>query len=311
MSQVLRIRQDVPETPEACISEFLLLKKAEGRSPATLTGYGKVLRPLYARHPETWEHPREGVIAYLGKIENPNTYNIAFAYIKCFFDWTQREGYLSGRHPLEGLKKRKPSPRFVEVNTETIQAMLAAPNRSTYCGLRDYALMLLSLDVGVRPAEGLRLVPANFDFTASEVTVPARIAKTRVQRMLPVSTQAMKVIREFMSVRHPSWKPHVPVFCTEIGTPMSTEVWDRRIKEYSERIGVKVIPYFFRHFCATMLLRNGANAYVVQEILGHSSPVMTARYVHLVNADIREAHKMFSPATSVIGEPLRVDRKIR
>ena len=43
MSPVLRIRQDVPDSPEACISGFLLLKKAEGGSPATLTGYGKVL----------------------------------------------------------------------------------------------------------------------------------------------------------------------------------------------------------------------------------------------------------------------------
>ncbi|WP_298779928.1 hypothetical protein [uncultured Fretibacterium sp.] len=93
---------------------------------------------------------------------NPNTYNLRFAYLKKFFNWCLSEGLLSCAHLLAEL--------------------LRLPNRRTFTGLRDYALMLFSLDCGARPGESLQLRARDFNLSGLLVTIPAPAAKTRQPR---------------------------------------------------------------------------------------------------------------------------------
>ena len=46
----------------------------------------------------------------------------------------------------------------------------------------------------------------------------------------------------------------------------------------------------FRHSCATMLFRSGANAVAVQKHMGHHSPAFTlSTYVHFLDDDLSSA----------------------
>jgi site-specific recombinase XerD len=45
-----------------------------------------------------------------------------------------------------------------------------------------------------------------------------------------------------------------------------------------------------------MMLRNAANVFAVQNILGHTTLHMTRRYLALTESDILSAHKRASPA---------------
>lgn len=56
-------------------------------------------------------------------------------------------------NPLVSLSKRRAEPRIVHLETDTINRLVDMPNISTYAGLRDKALIFLTLDTGIRPKE--------------------------------------------------------------------------------------------------------------------------------------------------------------
>ena len=185
---------------------FLDFKKAEGLSMRTLQDYKGLLSLLARRYPTTSKEARNSVIAFLGGFENPNSYNIYFAYLKVFFDWCIHEGYYKERHPLDGLKKRRATGRIVHIENTTLEALLTLPDRSTFAGLRDHALILFSLDCGARPGESLQLAEKDFNFPGLLVTIPASVAKTRQPRTVPITNQTMFAIRTLLEAHHPDWK---------------------------------------------------------------------------------------------------------
>jgi integrase/recombinase XerD len=60
-------------------------------------------------------------------------------------------------------------------------------------------------------------------------------------------------------------------------------------------IGKKVTPHTFRHTCATLMLKNGANIRHVQEQLGHASLETTKIYTAVTVTDLKEIHKRCHP----------------
>ncbi|WP_237699026.1 tyrosine-type recombinase/integrase [Caldicellulosiruptor obsidiansis] len=50
--------------------------------------------------------------------------------------------------------------------------------------MRDYALILLTLDTGIRPKEAFSLLIEHFDFKTLQVYIPSDVAKTRVSRVI-------------------------------------------------------------------------------------------------------------------------------
>ncbi|MCL6558201.1 MAG: site-specific integrase, partial [Firmicutes bacterium] len=67
-----------------------------------------------------------------------------------------------------------------------LKKLLDMPDQTTFSGLRDYALLLLQLDTGIRPKEALSLEVSDINLQACEVYVRAETAKTRIARTLPI-----------------------------------------------------------------------------------------------------------------------------
>lgn len=82
------------------------------------------------------------------------------------------------------------------------------------------------------------------------------------------------------------------------GGPLTASYFVHRLRRYySVRAGITppVHPHQFRHTFATEFLRNGGNPQILQRILGHTTQVMTQRYVHMTDADAAASHKTASP----------------
>lgn len=177
------------------LTEFLAYKKLEnGVGQYTLDDYDRTVNLLFKRFPNAWDSEqalKDAVMEHLAQDIAPPTFNNRLVYLRTFFKYCISEGELS-TNPLATMKKRKTEDRAVSVEVDVLNALLAAPNQSTFVGLRDYTLILLTLDTGIRPSEGTKLIPQDFNASLREIYVPAKVAKGRVARTLPISETTTK-----------------------------------------------------------------------------------------------------------------------
>ena len=66
----------------------------------------------------------------------------------------------------------------------------------------------------------------------------------------------------------------------------------KRLKKYAQNAKVEknVYPHIFRHSVATMLINNGADIRIVQEILGHVNISTTEIYTHIGKRELKEIY---------------------
>jgi integrase len=100
-----------------------------------------------------YEALRKGVLEYLARPVAASTRNIRLRYLNSFFNWCVAQGYLPA-NPTAGVKRAKEDLTNVRhVPLEEVKKLLAAPDKKSFCGLRDYCIMLVQIDTGVRPGE--------------------------------------------------------------------------------------------------------------------------------------------------------------
>ncbi|MGG1880623.1 tyrosine-type recombinase/integrase [Paenibacillus cisolokensis] len=310
-TRVTKLREHLPSTWEETLEQFLSWKRAQGISKTTLDDYRRHVGMFYRRYPDAFGSPPEQVESclyhYLGDESiKPATYNLRLNYLRAFFKWCVDKIGMQ-RNPLEGFKKRKDEGKVIEVDEGALLSLLELPDRTTFTGLRDYALIVTHLDTGIRPKEAFSLYPSDFNPRSCELYVRQETAKTRVSRTLPLSHQTVKVIQELLD-RRPKEFAKMPIFCSREGTPLTRFTWGDRMEHYSKMLGVKIRPYDLRHSYATMFLRGGGSPLALQRGLGHTDLTMTKRYVHLTNNDLKDQHALASPIHRLMPKKTRAGK---
>jgi len=293
------------------LEAFVLFKKAEGYSSRTIKDYRYHVALLFRECPQAWSpqdanKTRMAVLSYLGQDGiAPATFNIRRKYLKAFFSWLVDEGAYT-RNPLEGIRARKAEPRIVQHSAEVLANLLKLPDRSTYCGKRDYALLCLSIDTAIRPSEALSLNVEDVNLKEMVVLVRASVAKTRKSRTLPFSIETAKALQALIAFRPREWETKL-IFANHEGDRLTVSGWRQRLqKNYAPKLGLKHLsPYDLRHDAALHFLRNGMNPFALQTIMGHSDLETTKHYIALVEADIREAQEKASPVKKLLGSKKR------
>lgn len=297
---------------EDALEAFLLFKKADGLAVGTIDDYRYHVTRFFGLYPDAWNpsdlsRARVAVLSYLGQDDiAPATFNIRRKYLKAFFSWLVDEGAYTG-NPVEGIRARKAEPRIVQHSAETLANLLKLPDKSTYCGRRDYALICLSIDTAIRPSEALALTVDDVNLKEMTVLVRASIAKTRKSRTLPFSIETAKAIQGLITARPKEWETPL-LFANYEGDRLTVSGWRQRLKKvYAPKLGLKRLsPYDLRHDAALHFLRNGMNPFALQTIMGHTTLDMTKRYIALAESDVREAHNMASPVKKLLGSKKRV-----
>lgn len=313
MGRIYRITTTQDRPWQEVFEDFLSWRTAEGIAPRTLQDYRYHVTRFFDRYPEAWgnyEKLRNRLLLYFGGLtkNSPAYYNLGRQYLGAFFNWCVKQGVLPA-NPLAGIRKRRDEPKVRNIPEEVLLKLLDLPDKSTFAGFRDYCLLLFTLDTGARPKEALSLRPEDFDLKARQVVIPARHAKTRVSRTLPLSPVTCQAVQRLLAVRPPEWGRAVPVFASADGGTLRELSWNHRLQNYSKKLGVPVNPYSLRHSFAINYLRNGGNPFALQQELGHRDLSMTKRYLALVERDLREAHDIASPVNRLIVKNRRV-RKV-
>lgn len=294
---------------------FMLYKKAQGLADRTLKDYNYNINLFFKAHPqalindETLELAVLEYFAGMGKL-SPYTFNTRRKNLNAFFRWLKDEKKVIENNPIRLIKQRTEDKLPRAASEDDLQKLLRLPDMKTFAGIRDYALIVLTLDTGIRPSEAFGLVRQNFDLDIGQVEIPSDVSKTRKRRLLPMLPQSVIVVAELLQARYQGWQDTVPVFCTEEGRIMRKDQWARRMREYSEKLGKKITPYQLRHSFAIMFLRNKGSAFHLQQMLGHTTLDMTEKYVYLSKRDVDEVHYTASPLNNLLPFKKRI-RKIK
>jgi integrase/recombinase XerD len=221
--------------------------------------------------------------------------NTRLAAIKSFFRFVALNEPAYGLHCQRILQM--PSKRYVRrsidfLDHNEIEMLLTAPDRSTWIGRRDYAILLLALQTGLRVSELINLRCQDF--------VPGIAAhircegKGRKQRSTPLRREIAKVLEAWLKEREGSEGD--PLFPSIRGGKMSRDAFERIVQKYVLSTskacrsikGKRVSPHVLRHSTAMELLHNGVDPTVIALWLGHESVETTRMYTH---ADLRLKEK--------------------
>ena len=308
MSRVIKIRQEQVLSREEMLEQFILWKKAQGISETTAKDYNYHVNAFFRKYPDAWDNLSNCILKYMAENIKPATYNLRLIYLRAFFQFCSENGHIV-INPLNGFKRKKTQDRIVDIPENILEKLLKLPDQTTFSGLRDYSLIVFTLDTGIRPKEAFSLKPAHFNFEQLAVTIPAEAAKTRKERVLPILLVTAEKIKQLINAHHPDWRDS-PVFCTYEGKQMNRHIWNDRLEIYSKKLSYKIRPYDLRHAFAVLYLRKGGHAFSLQNTLGHEDMSMTRKYVHLSGQDLRDIHRTASPINSLLNKNRCRKRKI-
>jgi integrase/recombinase XerD len=180
--------------------------------------------------------------------------------------------------------KRAATTIVTFLNPAELDALLAAPNQTSWHGRRDHALLVLAAQTGLRVAELTAL-------TASDVHlgVGAHVSchgKGRKDRCTPLTAHTVSVLTGWLAARRPAGTD--PLFTTRRGTALSQDAVAGLVAKHAAgamRVcpslqAKRVTPHTLRHTAAMNLLHAGVDITVIALWLGHESPTTTRIYLH-------------------------------
>jgi site-specific recombinase XerD len=163
-------------------------------------------------------------------------------------------------------------------------ALLAAPNRDSWFGRRDHALLLVAIQTGLRVSELTSLTCGDVELgTGAHLRCHG---KGRKERITPLTTEACSTLRVWLAERR--GKPHDAVFPSRRGRPLSSDAVAVLVTRHTDTatgtcpsLRTKTVtPHVLRHTCAMRLLAVGADPSVIALWLGHENVETTQIYLH-------------------------------
>lgn len=285
-------------------------------SPHTISGYRDTFRLLIsfaadktgtkpsALDIDDWDAPT--IAAFLDHLEHdrgsqPRTRNWRLAAIHSLFN------YAALHHPehaatiarVLAIPPKRNQRNVVSWLTEDeADALLAAPDRGTWTGRRDYALLVLAVQTGLRISEliGLDRIDVHLGVGAHVHCID----KGRKERATPLTRLTVHVLRDWLAER--AGNPHEPLFPTRTGARPSRDAIEHRLALHTDTaaatcpsLGTKhVTMHTLRHTAAMRLLRAGIDITVIALWLGHEHSATADIYLH---ADMTQKEQAITRVT--------------
>lgn len=228
---------------------------------------------------------------YLNKGNKESSINSKLRGVRAFLNFLYNEGYIKNQINLELINEKKEVIKTFTL--EQIKKLFKAPDLETFTGFRDFTIMLLMLETGVRVRELIDIRLNDVKLNDGYVVVNG---KNGEQRQLPIQNKVNAQITKYLEVRGEVNTDYL--FVNIYDQPLSKRQVQDRIKEYGKKAGIKdvrVSPHTFRHTFAKLAIKNGADVFTLQKILGHSTLDMVRKYVNYFSDEVADAHKKFSP----------------
>lgn len=276
--------------------------------PKTVETYTRAIKQFYTyMHSNGIDQPqREDVIAYrdyLKQEHKPTTVQSYLAAVKLFFQWTAQEHlYPNIAEHIKGAKLDTEHKKDY-LTTKQVNRVLGTIDRSTFKGLRDYALLSLMVTTGLRTISIVRADIADIR-TAGDDTALYYQGKGHEEKAdyVKLAEPVEEVIRAYLKARGEK-DQNAPLFASisnrNSNERMTTKSISRLCKENLIAAGLdsdRLTAHSFRHTAATLNLMNGASVEETQQLLGHKNINTTLIYSHALERAKNNSEKRIAKA---------------
>jgi site-specific recombinase XerD len=205
--------------------------------------------------------------------------------------------FLSGQMPVDlspavprVCKYRQSTPPAF-LSPEQVKPVLAATDRSTPRGRRDYAILLLLARLGLRAGEIVLLELDDIRWRDAEILVRG---KGRRVEHLPLLQDIGEALADYLREDRGTnasrqiflrmWAPHVGL----AGPAAVGHIVRLALARASVRRSGRGAAHLFRHGLGTKMIRQGTSLSEISEVLRHRSPMTTSIYTQVAFEALRE-----------------------
>lgn len=227
------------------------------------------------------------------------------------------------RHPehaaviarVVALPPKKHDARIVTYLTVVeVDALVAAPDTTTWVGRRDQTMLVIAAQTGLRVSEltGLTVADVHLD-TGAHV---ACHGKGRKDRITPLAATTRELLAVWLAERQGG--PADPAFPTSTGRRLTRDAVERRLARHVAAAAAvcpslaakRVTAHVLRHTAAMRLLEAGVDTTVIALWLGHEQVDTTAIYLHAHLGIKEQALERTRPPTAQPGRYQPPDKLI-
>jgi len=182
------------------------------------------------------------------------------------------------RHPMKGIKffpEAQQDRYFTDEELRTIHQLMEP---HTWPGVH------FAIETCLRAGEQFSLRWEHIDFGSKSLTIP--LSKSNKTRRVPLSDQALSLLRSFDSALESPWvfpHPHHSL------QPKPAYLAGRHFDRILRKAGFQGSWHILRHTGATRRLLAGVDLVTVSKILGHRNIQTTMRYLHLAQDHMASA----------------------
>ena len=157
---------------------------------------------------------------------------------------------------------------------------------------RDYAILQVFLQTGIRVSELCRLTLSDVDLVDRAVTI--RQGKGMADRSIELEKKGLQALRNYLRIRPQSLS--AALFLNYQAEPISERGVQKLLAKYVKLAGItkKISPHSLRHTFATYKAERGVSPYQLQQWLGHRNLNTTQIYVHLGKQNSRKVMEFTS-----------------
>jgi integrase/recombinase XerC len=279
-------------TLDDSLSAYLRTLAGANKSAATIRAYRTDLQQFLTFLAETnctvnspADITRADVSEFLGHLADRRLSGVSrarkLAAIREWCRYLEAEG-LTAKNPTVGVetpRKERGSRTALRPDEYTKLLSLAGGHP------RDYAILQVFLQTGIRVSELCALTRQDVDFHERLLRVRGKGQKTRT---IELEKRGIQAIKNYLAVRPESL--HEELFLNYQGQPLSERGVRKMLAKYLKASGItkKISPHSLRHTFATYKAGRGVSPYVLREWLGHARLDTTQIYVHLARDNTRK-----------------------
>lgn len=289
-----------------CFEEYISdCKYSKGLRPKTIEGYKDVIRHFLKVVPEAKRVTELTVqivalfFRRLGKKQQQNkigvrnsTVRTYYSKLVVFFRWLEQNGFMEQGSLADKIIK-PPVPTYEDDRALTeseVSKIIASISQyqtdNVFLCKRDLIIVYILFYTGVRKGELLGLRVGDIDFMTKSIFINGETSKSKKSRKIPLHPTLILYLKDYLREKEKRGSKCEYLIISNNKDEKFTEHGLKHwVEKYKKLSGVNFHIHRFRHTFACVLAKNHADITSIKNVLGHSSILMTERYLRSIGTE--------------------------